>query len=159
MKKMRDARSGDIRLRLGGGTGLKVFGLLLLATSVFLAVLGSVNSGEKIFYWSVCTAFGWHMTFLNHQIVINPNTRQFARKISSLYSIYRFEANLDAIRGFAVSRALISRDRYGRKVFELAVLFASGKREKLLAGSKDTLIQNGQDIATLCDKPFYVDAA
>ncbi|MDD1779982.1 hypothetical protein LRP49_02115 [Enterovibrio sp. ZSDZ35] len=159
MTQGEESKSGVTEFKLGGGIVIKLIGCVFLAASAFLATLGAIESSDDIFIWAVWTAFGWHLTFLKHGMVIDRNRRRFIRQISSLFPIYKFEANLDAIRGFAVSRALLGRDRYGRKVFELTVLFDSGKRQKLIAGSKQELIERGKDIAKLCDKPFHIDEA
>ncbi|KXF83425.1 hypothetical protein [Enterovibrio coralii] len=157
MRAAQNAHAGDVTLQLGGGGTLRVFGCVFLTASVFLALQSSIDSPDAVLAWATCTAFGWHMVFIKHRIIIRRLNGTLVRQISSVYPVYKFEANIDAIRGFAVSRALIGRDRYGRKVFELSVLFDSGKRERLLAGNKEKLIRQGEKIAALCDKPFHVE--
>ncbi|MBE1276801.1 hypothetical protein [Enterovibrio baiacu] len=157
MKKTHSANTGETVITFGAGVVRKAIGCLFLGFAFYQLGFDNVESPSFVFVWASLAAFGWHMAFARHYVTVNRRKGLMTRVISSVYPVYRFEANLDAVRGFVVARAKHRRDQHGLKVHQIFVLFASGERHPFLAGNKAKLIVEGREIAALCDKPFVVD--
>ncbi|WP_434361083.1 hypothetical protein NF212_22025 [Parasalinivibrio latis] len=148
------AQIKDGTINLGGSVLRKGFGLFFLLVAGYTAWIGMVDGIQGAMAWATITGFGWHMTFLRHHISVSRQTGTVVREISSVYPVYRFEARLASIQGFAVARSISRRNQHGGKVYELVAIFDSGEQTKLMSGDNATLTRYGQKIAEMSGKPF-----